>query len=524
MPTKSSDLKYVAQLALEPSLPNREVARILKMSPTTIGKYRDLIKISNVTRETLSEFSESELEALLQAKYRGQSKLFIEPDWERVLSEYSEPDATISELYFEYAAENVDQENAQLMSITTFGRRLQSIRKQRKLSMRQKYAPAEAMFVDFTGQPLFITDIETGRRKAVEIFVSSLCVSQMLYATAVPSQRMPDWIEANTRALEYYGGAPQRIVPDNLKSAVIKPRHGADDAVLNRSYQSCGKHYKTLVMPTRSGRPQDKSLAEIGVRIANISIIAPLRKRTFNCIEDLNIEILARINRINDRFSPKLNFIRRHVFEEMERPALTPLPDERHVYTEWRIGIRVPKDYHVAWGRKFYSVPYVYVAHTVSISLRGGVIRIYLDAESHPIAVHVAATGERQAVTDLGHMPDSHREYATNTPEALLSWAEHVGVPVVEYLNKIRSNPRITPGKALQQMSKIKKLAATYGEGRLLSACSYANQLKLQNFDSLKSIISKEVDLRKDENILKFVTRDVRHKNIRGSNTYRGKQ
>ena len=255
-----------------------------------------------------------------------------------------------------------------------------------------------------------------------------------------------------------------------------------------------------------------------------MSIIAPLRKRTFYSLDELNAEILARINRINDRYSPKLKGIRRVMFDETERFALTPLPIDRHVFTEWRIGVRVPKDYHVPWGRNFYSVPYVYVAHTVSISLSGGVIKIYLDSQCDPIAVHMAAGGERQAVTDLAHMPDSHREYATSSPEALLAWAEHVGESVVEYFNKIMNNPRITASKATQQMSKIKKLAKTYGEARLLSACSYANRFKLQNFDSLKSVISKEIDIRRDVKVVKFVTRDVKHGNIRGSDTYRGNQ
>lgn len=524
MPAKSPDLKYVVQIALENSLSSREVARVLKMSPTTIGKYRQLMDLNKITKANLETFTPSQLEEILQAKYRGQSKSFIEPDWQHVSNAYNEPDATISELYFDYAEQHATDSNNKLMSVTTFGRRLSAYRKKQKVSMRQAYRPGEALFVDFSGKHLFITDIQSGKKTKVEIFVSSLCVSQMIFATAVKSQTMPDWIEANTRALEYYGGSSERVVPDNLKSAVIKPRHGSEDAILNRAYKSFGDHYGILIMPARSGRPQDKALAEIGVRIVNMSIIAPLRKRTFYSLDELNEEILARINRINNRYSPKLKAVRRQLFNEAERFALTPLPIDRHVFTEWRVGIRVPKDYHVPWAGNFYSVPYVYVAHTVSISLSGGVIKIYLDSQCDPIAVHMAVDGERQAVTELAHMPDSHREYATNSSEALLAWAEHVGESVIEYFNNIRNNPRITPSKATQQMSKIKKLATTYGEARLLSACAYANQFKLQNFDSLKSVISKEIDIRNDMNVVKFVTQNVRHRNIRGPNTYRGNQ
>jgi len=478
MPTKSPDLKYVVQVALNRSLSNRDVAGALKMSPTTISKYRNLLKINNIDEKQLKTLPLDRLEEILQARYRGQSKNFFEPDWEQISQKYQKPDMTVSELYFEYAVEFGTITNIILMSATTFGRRLAQYRKKRNLSMRQEYYPGEVMFVDFSGKHLYITDCDSGIRKSVEVFVASLGFSQMIYATAVETQAIPNWIEANTRALEYYGGAPCRTVPDNLKAAVVKPRHGSEDAVLTRSYKSFGEHYGVVPMPARSGRPQDKSLAEIGVRVVNLGIIAPLRDRVFYSLDELNTAIYHRVDRINNKRPRRLNATRRDIFDDKEFSALKPLPVERHVYTEWRAAIRVPKDYHVPWDRNYYSVPHVYVGHTVSMSLSGGVIKIYLDSQCEPVAVHLAASGERQAVTDLNHMPDSHREYALSTPEALFAWAEYVGQPIVEYFNMIRNNSRISPSKATQQMTKIKKLAGKFGDQNLIAACAYAKKIQ----------------------------------------------
>ena len=81
MPTKSPDLKYVVQVSLDRRLSNRDVAKALKMSPTTISKYRQLILLSGIDAEKLKILPIESLEEILQARYRGQSKNFFEPDW-----------------------------------------------------------------------------------------------------------------------------------------------------------------------------------------------------------------------------------------------------------------------------------------------------------------------------------------------------------------------------------------------------------------------------------------------------------
>jgi len=42
------------------------------------------------------------------------------------------------------------------------------------------------------------------------------------YAEATWSQRQSAWINAHVRTFEFMGGVPKVVVPDNLKSAVIK--------------------------------------------------------------------------------------------------------------------------------------------------------------------------------------------------------------------------------------------------------------------------------------------------------------
>ena len=64
----------------------------------------------------------------------------------------------------------------------------------------------------------------------------------------------------------YLGGVPQIVVPDNLKSAVIK----ADlyDPSLNRTYAEMAEHYSTAILPARVRKPKDKAKVEVAVQVA----------------------------------------------------------------------------------------------------------------------------------------------------------------------------------------------------------------------------------------------------------------
>lgn len=79
------------------------------------------------------------------------------------------------------------------------------------------------MYVDFAGDKLYISDSNTGNKIPVEVFAAILPCSQITYYEAVPSQKKEYLIQACENAFHYFGGVPNAIVPDNLKSAVTKP-------------------------------------------------------------------------------------------------------------------------------------------------------------------------------------------------------------------------------------------------------------------------------------------------------------
>ena len=125
-----------------------------------------------------------------------------------------------------------------------------------------------------------------------------------------------------------------------------------------------GSYRCAVVIPARVCRPKDKPQVEVSVQIAQRWILAVLRHQTFFTLADLNQAIWTALDAVNARVMKRVGVSRRALFEQLDRPALTPLPGTRYELAEWQ-PCRVNIDYHVEVDRNFYSVPYQLVHERV---------------------------------------------------------------------------------------------------------------------------------------------------------------
>jgi len=210
--------------------------------------------------------------------------------------------------------------------------------------MRQTHMGGEKVFVDFAGDTIDIFDPITGEAHAMKLFVAAMGASNYTYAEACRSESLPDWIGMHINLFRFLGGVPKFVVCDNLKAAVTNPDRY--DPGLNRTYAEMASHYGTAILAARPRRPKDKAKVEVAVQIAQRWILARLRHQRFFSLAELNAAIAALIEDLNARPMRKLGVSRRKLFEQLDQPALLPLPSEPFVYAEWRIR-RVALDYHV---------------------------------------------------------------------------------------------------------------------------------------------------------------------------------
>ena len=117
------------------------------------------------------------------------------------------------------------------------------------------------------------------------------------------------------------------------------------------TYRDLAAHYGTTVLPARPGAPRDKAKAEAAVQNVERWIMAPLRNQTFFSLGELREAIRPLLAELNERPFTKIEGSRRAWFEDLDRPALKPLPAERYEYAEWRKARGQHRLPHPGWAR-----------------------------------------------------------------------------------------------------------------------------------------------------------------------------
>lgn len=125
-----------------------------------------------------------------------------------------------------------------------------------------------------------LIDRDTGESLPVFVFVACMPFSGKIYAEGFMGMESECWLTAHVHALDFFGGAPEELVPDNCKTAVTSHARGKDP-MLNRSYSDLAAHYGCAITPARVRRPKDKANVEAAVGMVTRRAIAALWDRPF---------------------------------------------------------------------------------------------------------------------------------------------------------------------------------------------------------------------------------------------------
>jgi len=252
----------------------------------------------------------------------------------------------------------------------------------RPLPMRRmEVAPGHEVQVDF-GTGAWIVTAE-GKRRRSHVFRLVLSHSRKGYSEATYRQTLDDFLRCLENAFWYFGGAPETVVIDNLRAAVHQPDWF--DPEISPKLQSFCQHYGTVVLPTKPRTPRHKGKIENGIGYVKGN---GLKGHTFESLEDENSHLLDWEETVAD--TRIHGTTRQHVrkqFEEVEKPALRPLPRERFPWFQ-EAQRKVNRDGHVEVVRAYYSVPPEYLSRTVWARWDARLVRIY-NHRFEQIAVHV---------------------------------------------------------------------------------------------------------------------------------------
>lgn len=505
-------LRELIRLSNESKIKNRDLAKILNVSASTISYYLRAIKIAAITWPLDPSLSDSKLLELVEphcAQIKKSRKFKDEPCWDTIHKEMSHKHMTIQLVYEEYIAQHPSMN----FSYSSFCRKYKSWRKKQKVTMQTVYEYGEKSFIDYAGDTIPIYSRNGKIAFHAQIFIQVLAASQLTFVTATLTQTIPDWIEANVKALEFFGGVPAILIPDNLRSAIKDSCKY--DPVVNPAYSEFAAHYGTVILPARPYKPKDKALAENAVLITERWIMARLRAHKFYTMQALINKLLELNLALNNKPFQRKNGSRTSLFIEHK---LKPLPQHRFeiaIFNE----VKVQPDYHIYVNKHFYSVPYQLIGSKVEARITSNTIEVFHDGQR--VASHFIKKTKGGHTTLDVHMPPNHREHKNWTEDKFLQWTKEIGEGTYNLSMRIINNNQ-HKDQSYRFHLGLKQLEKKYSAFRLNAACLLALNIGSLSYKSISSILRKQLDMQPYVKLHECADSvPVVHDNIRGKDYFK---
>ena len=389
------------------------------------------------------------------------------PDYEFIHRELAKSGVTLQLLWFEYCDKCRDAGEIPYQ-LTQFKKYYRDYVVKTKATMHINRKPGEIMEVDWAGQTAKLIDTDTGEEIDAYVFVAALPYSGYAYVEAFLSQKQDAWIAAHVNAYGFFGGVTRILVPDNLKTGVVKNTKA--ETVLNKTYQELAEHYGTAIIPARIRAPKDKPTVEGAVGNISTFILAAIRNQRFFSLREMNAVIREKLHAFNHKPFQKKEGSRASVFAE-ERTFLLPLPKNAFELASWKIAT-VQYNYHVSVDGQFYSVPYEYIKRKVDVRLTRNVVEIIF--EGIRVCSHVRLHGRQgQYSTQEAHMPPNHQQYTQWNGDRFRKWAAKIGENTATIVETILTGYKVEQ-QGYRACMALLKMADTYTPERLETACGRA--------------------------------------------------
>ena len=385
------------------------------------------------------------------------------------------------------------QEHAEFTgSVSAVKRLCRSIRRARgvraeDVAIPLETEPGQEAQVDF-GSIGSLYDPVEGRLRKAYVFVMVLSHSRHQFARICFDQKVETWLSLHMEAFEHFGGVPAIVVPDNLKSAVIRAAFSpSEPTTLNRSYRELARHYGFKIAPTPPRSPQKKGKVEASVKYVKNNFFAA---RSDERSADVLAGELARwvFDIAGMRIHGTTGERPLEVFEQVERLALTALPTRRPDLVVWHRA-KLHRDCHVVFRGAMYSAPWTLVGKLLWVRADRSAVQIF--CEDDRVATHVSTTpGKRR--TDERHLPEHRADYRHRARSYWEQRADVLGPEVGAYIREVFDSDEV-----LDQLRTVQAMVshlADFPPARAKAACLRASFYGSYKYGALKAILRKGLD------------------------------
>lgn len=469
----------------------REAARLLGMSPNTERTYRQVLAQAGLLDGGAMELPElavlrAAAEAALPPAEVPAHEVSTVATWADKLGEMMDRGLGPRAIYDRLRMEQPEKFKGSYPAVKRLCRAIKRARgvSPADVAIPVDTAAGEVAQVDFVyvGK---LYDPELHVMRKAWCFLMVLGFSRHMAAYVVFDQKITTWLGLHVQAFTELGGVVETVVPDNLKSAVIRAAFTVDGAELNRSYRELARHYGFKVDPTPPRAPRKKGKVESAAKYAGNNF--------FRGREETDVtEVQAGLQ----RWVREVAGMRTHgttgrqpliEFEQVERAALRPLPTTPFDLVAWRKPTVHP-DCCISVEGGLYSVPWTYVGQKLWTRVTRTSVVVY-NAMDERVATHSRC---RRSVRDE-HLPEHRRDLRHRSRAYWEERADALGSDVGRFIREV-----FTSDDVLSQLRVVQAMVTcleTYPRARANAACARASHFANFTYGGLKNILRKALDL-----------------------------
>lgn len=460
---------------------DRAIGRNLKINRATVKKYREWAQGEGVLEGELPPIEELQTRLLAQrSEQRPPQNVSSVEDYREQVVQWRAAGVRMTAIYARLQEQGFE---GSYSAVRRFVRQLEPL--SMDVTVRVERAPGEEAQVDF-GYAGYMLD-DAGQRRKAWAFVMTLAWSRHQYVEFVFDQRVDTWLEVHRHAFEFFGGVPKKVVPDNLKAAIARASWDGTDPQVQWAYRECAEHYGFLIAPCRPFTPQHKGKVERGVDYVKNNFLAGRGELS-----------LAQANRVGREWCLTTAGQRIHgttkqqplaCFEQTERMALRPLPDQPYEVATWKRA-KLHRDCYVVFENAYYSAPFRFVGQTVLVRGSSRAVKI-LTTDYELIAIHTRAQQPGERVTLVDHLPPYKVEGLLWNAETALTRAADIGPATQHTVEHLLTDQVVDP---LPKARRLLGLAQDYGADRLEAACARALAHDDPAYQTVKRILKEGLD------------------------------
>ena len=346
-----------------------------------------------------------------------------------------------------------------------------------KAFLSLSFAPGESAQVDWG----HCGTIAVGNtRRALSVFVMVLSHSRQMYIEFTLSQKQEHFLACHEHAFEYFGGVPQSVMVDNLKSAVLEHKRG-ETPRWNPRYADFARDYGFEIVACNPRAPQEKGRVENGVGYVKKNFLAGRQFQDFHHIAPsarqwLDLIANERVHRVTQQ-KPR-------VLWKAERPHLQGLPLNTPE-TASILRQRATSTFRLCIETNRYSVPAQYASHYLDVHLDAQELRVY--HEGSEVARHRRDYGRHGDFENPDHpkalLAGRQKARAHKALQSFLQLGEHAEA-FYHGLQKRRLN-------APMHLRKIIALEGVYTRAQLSEAISDAHQIEAYSSEYIINLLGQ---------------------------------